>query len=148
MTRSSTPFRSSRAALEVIEQAARGGDQHVNAARQLGVLIAERDAANEQRDVELMVDAVFDEAFLHLRREFPRRLDNERTRHARPGAALLQHGQHRQRERRSLAGAGLRNAKHVAPRQHVGDGLILDRGGSLVTGRRNGGENFFGQAEM
>ena len=136
------------AALEMVEQAARRGDQHVDAARQLDVLIVERDAADQQRDVELAVGAVFDEAFLDLGREFAGRLEDQRARHARARAALLEHGQHRQREGRRLAGAGLGDAEHVAPREHVGDGLILDRGGSLVTGRRNGGENFFGQAEM
>ena len=40
-------------ALEVVEQAARRGDQHVDAARELGVLVVERDAADDQRDVEL-----------------------------------------------------------------------------------------------
>ena len=135
-------------ALEMVEQAARRGDQHIHAAREFHVLIVERDAADDQRDVELVVDAVFGKAFFHLRRELARRLQNERARHARAGAALLQHGQHRQHECRRLAGAGLRDAEHVAPGEHVGDGLILDGGGSFVTGRRNGGENFFGQAEM
>ena len=42
-------------ALEMIEQAAGRRDQHVDAARQLGVLVVERDAADDQRDVELVV---------------------------------------------------------------------------------------------
>ena len=135
-------------ALEMVEQAAGRRDQHIDAARELGVLVVERDAADDQRDVELVVDAVFDKTFFDLRREFARRLEDERARHARAGAAFFQHGQHRQHECRRLAGAGLRDAEHVAPGEHVGDGLILDGGGSFVTGRRNGGENFFGQAEM
>ena len=88
------------------------------------------------------------EALFHLRGEFAGRLEDERARHARAGAALFQHGQHRQHEGRRLAGAGLRDAEHVAPGEHVGNGLILDGGGGFVAGRRNGGENFFGQAEM
>ncbi len=136
------------AALEMVEQAAGRRDQHVDAARELGILIVERDAADHQRDIELVVDAVFDEAFFDLRGEFAGRLEDQRARHARAGAALLQHGQHRQHEGRRLAGAGLRDAEHVAPGEHVGDGLILDGSGSFVTSRRNGGENFFGQAEM
>ena len=47
------------AALGMIEQPARGGDQHVDAARQLGVLVAERDAADQERDVEFLAGAVF-----------------------------------------------------------------------------------------
>ena len=101
-----------------------------------------------ERDVELVVDAVFDEAFLDLRGEFARRLEDQRARHAGAGAALFQQRQHRQRERRRLAGAGLGDAEHVAPGEHVRDGLVLDRSGSFVTSRRNGGENLVGQAEM
>ena len=135
-------------ALVMVEQAAGRRDQHVDAAGELGILIAERDAADDQRDVELVVDAVFGEALFHLGGEFACRLEDERARHPGAGAALLQHGQHRQHEGRGLAGAGLRDAEHVAPREHVGDGLILDRGGGLVTGRSDGGKSFFGQAEM
>ena len=123
------------AALEMVEQAARRCDQHVDAARQLGVLVVERDAADEERDVELVVGAVLVEAFLDLRGEFARRLEDQRARHARPRAAGLQHGEHRQREGGGLAGAGLRDAEHVAAREHVGDRLFLDRGGGGVTGR-------------
>ena len=38
--------------------------------------------------------------------------------------------------------------KHVAPCEHVRDGLFLDRGGGRVAGRCDGGENLVGQAEM
>ena len=136
------------AALEMVEQAAGRRDQHVDAARELGVLVVERNAADDERDVELVVGAVFGEAFLDLRRELARRLEDERARHAGAGAALFQHGQHRQREGRRLAGAGLRDAEHVAPGEHVRDRLFLDRGGGFVASRRDGGENFVGQAEM
>ncbi len=95
-----------------------------------------------------MVDAVFGETFLDLRGELAGRFKNEGARHARAGAAFFQHGQHWQHEGRGFTGAGLRDAEHVAPGKHVGNGLILDGGGSFVTGRRDGGENFFGQAEM
>ena len=135
-------------ALVMVEQTPGRRDQHVDAARELGVLIVERDAADDERHVELVVGAVFGEALFHLRREFARRLKDEGARHAGAGAALLQHGQHWQHERRRLAGAGLRDAEHVAPGEHVGDCLILNGCGSFVTSRRNGGENLFGQAEM
>ncbi len=89
-------------------------DQHVGAAGDLGFLIAERDAADQQRDVELVVDAVFDEGLFDLRGEFARRLEDQRARHARPGAALFEQRQHRQREGGGLAGAGLGDAQNVA----------------------------------
>ena len=55
------------AALEMIEEAAGRGDQHVDATGDLDVLIAERNATNEQRDVELMVRPILDEALFDLR---------------------------------------------------------------------------------
>ena len=131
-------------ALGMIEQAAGRRDQHVDAAHQLGVLIAERHAADDQRDVELVVLAVFLELLDDLGGEFARRLQNERARHARAGAALFEHGEHRQHEGGGLAGAGLRDAEHVAAGEDVRDGLLLDGGGGLVAGRFNGGENFGG----
>ena len=105
------------AAIEEVEQAARRRDQHVGAAHDLGFLIAEGDAADQQRDVELVIRAIFGEAFLDLRGEFARRLENERARHARPGAALFETAQHRQREGGRLAGARLGDAENVAPLQ-------------------------------
>ncbi len=135
-------------ALEVIEQATRRRDQHVDAAHELHVLIVERDAADDQRDVELLLGAVFDEAFFDLRCEFARRFEDERARHPRPRAAGLQHGQHRQREGGGLAGAGLRNAEHVAARKDVGDRLFLDGGRGGVTGCFNCSENLVGQTKF
>ena len=79
-----------------------------------------------------------------LRGEFARRLEDERARHARAGAALFEHGEHRQHESGGLAGAGLRDAEHVAAGEHVRDGLFLNGGGGLVAGRFDGGDNFGG----
>jgi hypothetical protein len=61
---------------------------------------------------------------------------------------MLESREHRQRERRGLAGAGLRDAEHVAPCEHVRYGLLLDWSGGGVAGRADRGENFFGQAEL
>ena len=132
----------------MIEQAAGRRDQHVDAARQLVVLIVERDAADQQRDIEFVLGAVFFEVFVDLRREFARRLQDQRARHARAGAARFQHGEHRQHECCGLAGAGLRDAEHVAPGENVGYRLFLNGGGGRVASRCDGGENLFGQAEL
>jgi hypothetical protein len=70
------------------------------------------------------------------------RLEDERARHTRAGAALLEHRQHRQHEGGGLAGAGLRDAEDVAPLQHVRNGLFLNRSGGLVAGGLDGAENF------
>ena len=136
------------AAFRMIEQASGRCDQHVDAAGELGVLVAERDAADHQRHVELLAGAVLVEVFLHLRCEFARRFEDQRARHPRPCAAFLEHGQHRQHEGRGLAGAGLGDAKHVTPREDVGDRLFLDGGGLGVTRGGNGRENLVGQAKI
>ena len=113
----------------MIEQPARRRDQHIDAARELRVLVAERDAADDQRDGELLLGAVLVEVLLDLRGEFARRLENERARHARPGAAGS-----------SILSIGSTNAavlpvpvwampRTSRPGKHVRDGLRLDRGG-------------------
>ena len=136
------------AALGMVEQPAGGSDQDVDAARQFEVLVAERDAADQQRDVEFLAGAVFVELFLDLGCEFAGRLHDEGARHAGPGAALFQHGEHRKDEGGGLAGAGLGDAEDVAAGQDVGDRLFLNGGRGGVTGGRNSGENLIGQTEM
>ncbi len=80
------------AALAMIEQPAGCRDQNVDAAIELLLLIAERDAADEESHVELVVLAVFVEVLLDLRREFARRFEDQRARHAGTGPALLEAG--------------------------------------------------------
>jgi hypothetical protein len=136
------------AALEMVEQAAGRGDEHVDAAGELGVLVAEGDAADEQGDAQLVVDAVLDEVLLDLGGELAGRLEDEGARHAGAGAALFQHGDHRQGEGGGLAGAGLGDAEDVAAGQDVGDGLGLDGGRFGVAGRSHGSLNLGAEAEF
>ena len=117
------------AALEMVEQAARRGDQHVDAALERALLVGEAHAADQQRHVELVVLAVDLEVFGHLGGQFARRLQDERARHARLGAALGQDIDHRQDEGGGLAGARLGASEDIAAHQDDGDGLFLDRGG-------------------
>ena len=121
-------------ALEVIEQAAGRGDQHVDAAVELLHLIVHRHAADQQREVQLVIDPVFLEALRHLRGELAGRCQDQRARHARPRAARLQPGDHRQHEGGGLAGARLGDAEHVAARQCDGDGRGLDGGRRRIAG--------------
>ena len=144
MTRSSTPDIKQPPALEMIEQAAGGRDQHVDAAHQLGVLVVERNAADQEGDVELMIDAVFDEALLDLGRELAGRFDDERARHAGARTALLELGQHRKDEGGGLSGAGLGDAEHVAPRQHMRNRLVLNGSGASIAGGCDRSENLIG----
>src|SRR5262249_47083032 len=103
---------------------------------------------DQERDIELLTHSIFFEAFLHLRSELPRGLENEGTRHSGAGAAMFENGQHRQGECRGLAGSGLRDPKHVTPREHVRDGLFLDGGGGGITGCFDGRKDFWGDTEL
>ena len=129
ITRILTSFSRMLAALEEVEQAARRGDQHVDAALERALLVVEAHAADQQRHVELVVLAVDLEVLGHLGGQLARRLQDQRARHARLGAALGQDVDHRQDEGGGLAGAGLGASEDVAAHQDDGDGLFLDRGG-------------------
>jgi len=123
-------------------------DQHVDAAGQLGVLVAERDAADQERDVKFLAGAVFVELFLDLGGEFAGRLQDQGAGHSGPGAALFQQSEHRKDEGSGLAGAGLGDAEDVPAGQNMGDRLFLNGGGGGVAGGRNCGEHLVGKTEM
>ena len=72
------------------------------------------------------------------------KFEDERTRHTRASTSLFQHRQHWKHECGSLAGAGLRDTKDIAPCEHVRDSLVLNGGGSFVAGCADGSENFGG----
>jgi hypothetical protein len=108
------------ATLEVVQKAARRGDQHVDTAVDQGVLFLEADASDEQGLGQLHVLCVDIEILGHLSGEFPRRAEHEAARHARAGPATGQHGNHRQREACGFPGAGLRDAKDIATFQGGG----------------------------
>ena len=61
------------AAAEVIEQATRRGDQHIDATIELAQLVIEGNAADQQRQAELVIDPVFLEALRHLGGKLARR---------------------------------------------------------------------------
>ena len=136
------------AAFGVVEQAAGSCDQDIDAAGQFAVLVAERDAADQERDVEFLADTVFVEVLFDLGREFAGRFEDQGAGHSCPGAALFQHGQHGQDEGRGLAGAGLGDAEDVAAGQNVRDCLFLNGGRGGVAGGRYCGEDLIGKAEM
>ena len=115
------------AALEQIHQAAGGRDQHVDALFERLDLIAHLDPADQQRHRQLVIFAIFLKILGHLRREFARRREDQRPRHARAGAAVGKNVDHRQHERRGLAGPRLGDADDVAHHQHRGDDTRLDR---------------------
>jgi len=142
------PGQQQSAALGVVEQPAGRRDQDIDAARQLDILVAERDATDQQGDVQFLPGAVTVKILLDLGREFAGRFQDQGSGHSRPGTAFLQQGEHGKNEGRGLAGAGLGDAENVAAGQDMWNGLFLDGGGDRVAGRCDCGEHLVGQTEM
>jgi len=126
------------AALEMVEQPARRGDQHVDAAVDQLVLFGKADPADQQRLGQLGVLGIDVEVFGDLGGKFAGRCQHEAARHPRPCPAAPQKRDHRQREAGGLAGAGLGDAQNVTAFKRMGDRAGLDRGGGLVAGFCNG----------
>ena len=143
-----TAIEQNLAATEQVHQAARRRDQHVDALFQRLELIAHLHAADQQRHVELMIFAVFLEIFGHLRRQFAGRLQDQRARHQRAGAAMGENVDHRQHEAGRLARARLGDADNVPHHEDGRNCLRLDRRRCVVTGFGYGLEQFVGKAEI
>ena len=140
------------AALNQVHQAPRRGDEDVGAIAQLADLGAVGRAAEHGGDV--VVGAVRN---LHARarallRQLARGADDQHAR--RPSAALaparagLELRQGGQQERGGLAGAGGGCGDQVAPGQDMGDGLLLNGRGVLVSQPVDGVKGGVGQAEL
>ena len=128
------------AGAHMVEQAAGGGDDHIEAARQNLTLRAQGHAADDAGDLQAGEAAIGAEALGDLRRQLTGRRQNQNAheagvRTARVGQQALDDGQ---REGRRLAGAGLGDAEQIAALQKRGDGLCLNGGGMGVA--------FFGQS--
>ena len=121
------------AVAQQVEQPAGAGDDDIGAAPQCLHLRVLAHAAVDGRAAHVRVLAQGDGGLVDLFGQFARRHDDQRAHLARRACAqALQDGQH---EGRGLAGAGLRQAQHVALLQHNRDGLLLDGGGGGVTRR-------------
>ena len=123
----------------MVEQAAWRGDHHVGAAVKLAILILVGHPADQERHGQIVVLAENFEMLRDLRRKLARRRKDQRARHAGSCPASLEPRQHRQHERRRLAGAGLGDAEHVATCDGMRYGLGLDGSGRLETRRLNSG---------
>ena len=136
------------AALEQVHQAARRRDQDVDAFFQRLDLVAHLNAADQQRHRERVVLAVFLEILGDLHRQLARRLEDQRARHARAAAAVVQDVDHRQHEAGGLAGAGLGDADQVLAHQNGRNGGALNRSRLVVAAVIDGAEQFVGKAEI
>ena len=117
------------APLEMIQQAAGGGDQHVNTTVDQLILFLEGHATDQQRLGQLVIFRIGVEVFRHLRRQFAGRTKHKAARHAGPRATLGQQRDHRQREAGGLACPGLGDPQNVAAFQR-------GRNGPGLNGRR------------
>lgn len=113
------------ALLEMVQQAAGGGDDDIGAGAQFIRLPAITDSAKNDGDVEIGEARVGAEGGFHLGGQFTGRFQDERA-GASARQMFVEFGKDRQGEGRGLAGAGLGAADDVAPRQHERDGAKLD----------------------
>lgn len=116
-----------------IKQAARCGNEDINAAVQLGKLVIGRDAANQQGGGKLVVLAVFGKTFLNLGGQFAGWLKDEGTRHARLGPASGQTVNQGKGESSGFSCARLCAGDEIVPGKNKGNGLLLDGGWVFIT---------------
>ena len=140
-----------RLAADVVEDAAGRADHDVDAALQRPHLLVHRRAAVERQHRAAERLAVLVHGFGDLHRQLARRHEH----HARGLAGLAARGplggdpvQHRQRERRGLAGAGAGLREDVAPLEQERDRFALDGGGLFVAQRGEGGDELGAEAEL
>ena len=115
------------AALEMVEQPARRGDQHIDPLVESRVLVGKADPADQKRHRQLVIGAEFLEGVGHLRGKLAGRGQDQRPGKARLGASRSEDFDHRKGEGGGLARPRLRGPENVAPHQNIGDGFFLDR---------------------
>ena len=138
-----------RPPVDKVEQAAGRGDQDIDAAGDLTLILADRGAAEHDGGRQSHVPAIGAEAVGDLHRQLARRAEHQRPAglaQQRP-RALGEAVENRQREGCRLAGAGLGDAAQVAAGEDLGDGLRLDGGGVGIALGREGFEKRLGKAE-
>ena len=136
-----------RALLIEVDEAARGGDEHVDTATQAVDLRTITQAAHhgEHPVAGLLANGACDR--VDLLGELAGRGDDE----AKGPLALLEVSElveHGKGEGGSLAGAGLCGGQHVVASQNQRDCLLLDRGGGGVPHLMDSSKGLLGQAEV
>ena len=136
-----------RAPLEVVERPAGRRHHDVGPALERADLLVHRRAAVEGHDAQAEPPRVLVDRLGHLHRQLARGDEDEGVRAA-PGHALFRDPlQHRQRERRGLAGARRGLPEHVLPAEQDRNGLALDGRRLLVAEGGRGGHERVGQPE-
>ena len=117
--------------LEVIDDAARGADQHIDAFGDGLALLVVVGAAEHHRELQAGVLAEHRRVLVDLHRQLARRRDHQRADRGGVPARRRRLGQQRLEQRHQegggLAGAGLRLAGHVPALQRHRQRLRLDR---------------------
>jgi len=136
-----------RAAADVVERAARRGDDDVRATAQGTDLAAVVLTAVDRGHEHAGLAAVVVERLAHLQAEFTGRGENEDERRI---GFLTEHValKERKREGGGLARARGGAAEHVGAGQEGGNGLVLNGGGFLEAEFGQGGNDGVGQAEF
>ena len=122
-----------------------GPDHDLAAGAQLGLLAANRRAAEHGDDVDALALAVGAQRLGDLDAQLPRRRQHEPLDVILVGIDVLEH---RQTEGRGLARAGLRLADHVEALQQRRDRLLLDRTGRVVADVLDGIQEIGREAEI
>ena len=134
------------ALVEVVHDAARRADDDVHAAAQRAELDAVALAAVDRQHVHAgQVPGVLLERLADLERELAGGREDERLRLL---LAQVEPREHRQRERRRLAGAGLREPDDVSPVEHGRDRRGLDGRRGLVADLVDGGQHAWVEPEL
>lgn len=120
------------ATVDDVAQAARGGDEDVDATLEGVDLVAHGRTAADDLHLEADLVAVRLERVRDLHRELTGRGEDDGARLVLLGAAAGEAGQRRQTERQRLAGAGATAAQDVLVGQGVRDGRGLDREGVVT----------------
>jgi hypothetical protein len=132
-------------ARDQVEHAADRADDDRRAALQIRLLVADRRAAEDRDRVDALARPVRAQRLGDLDAQLARRREHQRL-----DVVVARIGEldHRQPERRGLAGAGLRLADDVAALEQHRDRLLLDRAGRLVAHVPEGVEDLLGQTEF
>ena len=134
----------------VVEQAAGGRHENIEAARHGLRLRAGADAADDDGDANAGEAPIGAKARGDLGGQFARRSEDQRARRLRGGPLRIEQEavDDRQREGRGLAGARLCDAEQILVLQQRRNGLGLDRRGGRVAFLRQGAKKGLGEAEV
>src|SRR5438874_1879488 len=133
-----------RALLEMIEQAARRGDDDIDAAFQFLALLAVANAAVDHGRAQIGKASIVAKGGLDLRSELSRRLQDQTTKFP----VMSEQRQNRKREGSGFSGTGLGGADQILAGENNGEGAKLDWGGLSEAHRLHTAHHFGRKVEI